>query len=72
MSKNSPTVATRNGEFVGSRLTGDHVTLWVEGRDDAGPTVSATTLDEDQLRALIRRLNRLLDAMVERKAHFGA
>jgi hypothetical protein len=49
-------IATRNGEFIGVRRTKNHVTIWIEGRNDEGPSVSATVLDGDSIEALIWRL----------------
>lgn len=63
-------IATQNGEFVGVRTTGNHVTLWVEGSDEDGPSVSGTSLTMDQVSLLIGRLERVLkewDDKAERK-----
>ena len=49
-------ITTRGGEFVGSRLTGDHVTLWIEGRDQDGASVAGTSMDIAALDLLILRL----------------
>lgn len=47
---------THHGEFIGLKVDDDHLTLWVEGRDQDGPSVSGTALDGDQLEELINLL----------------
>ena len=49
-------LTTQNGEFIGIKVTGDRLTLWVEGRDEDGPSVPGTALDADQLEDLINML----------------
>lgn len=41
----------------------DRVTLWVEGRDSDGRSVSGVSMDELQLDKLIRRLTNLRQSM---------
>lgn len=54
----------RDREFIGTRLTTDHLTLWVEGRDQDGPSVSGTSLNIKQVDALLKRLGNLRRAMI--------
>ncbi len=58
--------AVRPGEFVATRQTGDHVTIWIEGRDGAEPSVAGTALSARGIRALIRRLGQQLEAIERR------
>jgi hypothetical protein len=61
MSKPRDKVSTRRGQFVGARRfkSDHHVTLWVEGQDQDGPSVASTALSRVQLDALIDRLERI-------------
>lgn len=52
-------IETGSGEFVGTKINKKHVTLWVEGRDQDGPSVAGTMLTIDTLDELIGRLARL-------------
>lgn len=57
-------IATIGGEFIRAKMSGDHITIWIEGRDEDGPSVSGTSLDETTLEELITRL------MVMKVNHF--
>ena len=61
MSKPRDKVSVRRGQFVGARRfkSDNHVTLWVEGQDQDGPSVALTALSRVQLDALIDRLERI-------------
>ena len=56
------------GEFIKARLSGDHVTLVVEGRDQDGPSVSGIGIDLPGIDKLIKRLTNLRDALARRLA----
>ena len=57
MSTHPPHIkSTRAGEFIAARRSGENVTLWIEGRDQDGPSVAGTQLGIDGLRELIRKL----------------
>lgn len=58
-------IATTGGEFVGARLTrkATLVTLWVEGRDQDGASVSGTGLTQAAVDSLITRLTNLREKM---------
>lgn len=62
------TVDSKGGEFIKTRLTGDHVTLVVEGRDQDGLSVSGIGIDLDGIDKLIRRLTNLRVALARRLA----
>lgn len=49
-------IQTTSGEFVGVKLGVDKLTLWIEGRDEDGPSVSGTALNADQLEELLNAL----------------
>lgn len=49
-------ISTLDGEFIGVKMSGDYVTIWIEGRDEDGPSVSGTSLNEEELEQLITRL----------------
>ncbi len=55
---------TQGGEFIRIRMTGDRLTMWIEGRDQDGPSVAGTALDGDQVDELIGML------MVYKVNHF--
>ena len=61
-------IATRGGEFIGARLTGDHVTVWIEGRDGGGAAVAGTSMQLDAVELLIRRLTNIRARMVSDRA----
>ena len=69
MSRHPPQIrAIRPGEFVATRQTGDHVTIWIEGRDSDEPSVAGTSLSARGIRELIRRLGKQLEAIERRKS----
>lgn len=49
-------LGTLNGEFIGVQGKDGRLTIWIEGRDEDGPSVSGTSLDADQLEDLISLL----------------
>lgn len=51
------TINTINGECVGVRQTGDHLTVWVEGRDNHEVSVAGTPMTILEAEALARRIN---------------
>jgi len=57
-----------DGSFACVRLTRDHVTLAVEGRDSDGPSVAGMSLSLDGVDRLLRRLTNVRGALARRLA----
>ncbi len=61
---NSHKFSGPEGEFVGALVKqgNDRVSIWIEGRDEDGPSVSATALPFDEAASLGLRLVRFMHA----------
>ena len=57
-----------SGSFASVRLTRDHVTLVVEGRDSDGPSVAGMSLSLDGVDQLLWRLANVRAALARRLA----
>jgi hypothetical protein len=57
-----------DGSFASVRLTRDHVTICVEGRDQDGPSVAGMSLSLDGVDRLLTRLTNVRAALARRLA----
>jgi hypothetical protein len=57
-----------DGTFVKARMTGEHVTLTIEGRDSDGPSVAGMSLSIDGVDRLLVRLTNVRAALARRLA----
>lgn len=61
-------VDTGRGQFIGTRLTKNKVTIWIEGMDSEGAAVAGTNLTVASIDKLLRRLTNLREKLVKIEA----